>query len=167
MPGRTYNPHYQAECSERLRNHDDEVWSSFHRHWVAFNALYNVSRGQERNRVRSTITKFMAECVDKEWIDKLTEDIPDPPPGNTRYESSNEEFRKKSFEEVKKAKDTTQPSSHRLASIMVLVYQVRCSLVHGNKNPDWDRDNVLVEWGDTALRDVLPKLERAMSEWDG
>ena len=47
--------------------------------------------------------------------------------------------------------------------MMVLVYCVRCSLLHGSKNPDLERDNQLVGWGGRVLDLVIPALETAMS----
>jgi hypothetical protein len=59
--------------------------------------------------------------------------------------------------------DADRRSSERLAALLVLVYQVRCSLVHGNKNPDRDRDNELVSWGVSVLEEVVAALQDAMS----
>lgn len=53
--------------------------------------------------------------------------------------------------------------TERLGAMMVLVYQVRCSLLHGNKNPERDRDNQLVRWGVHVLEVAIPELEAGMT----
>jgi hypothetical protein len=82
-------------------------------------------------------------------------DVPLPPPGDTRFDDSDPRFRERSERDLKTALDASRPSTERLAAIMVLVYQVRCSFLHGNKNPNRDRDNQLVHWGVRVLEAIL------------
>ena len=88
--------------------------------------------------------------------------LPDSPPGDTRYSDTDPRFRRSSERELTVVRNGDKTPAERLAALMVLVYQVRCSLVHGNKNPDRPRDNELVSWGGFVLDLVVPSLENSM-----
>lgn len=164
---RVYRPELQAEQSRRLRSHADPTWEQFHRLWTAFNALCSAADGsEERERVRSVVTGFLTEPVASDLLRQFlppNSDVPDPPPGDTRYDEADPRFRERSQQEFAVLLDPDRPSLERLGAMMVLVYHVRCSLLHGNKNPDRERDNQLVGWGGRVLDLVIPALETAMS----
>lgn len=165
MP-RSYQPDLQARQSRRIRNHSHPSWDGFHRFWTAFNALYNAAAGRtERDRVRAAVKAFLSDDRAAELLAQLTPpqaSLPDPPPGDTRYREDDQRFRQASLREAQLVADDREPSASRLAALMVLVYQVRCSLVHGNKSPDRRRADKLVKWGLSVLQLVVPALEEAM-----
>ncbi len=166
MP-RSYPPQLQARQSQLIRNHVDQIWDRFHRMWTAFNALYNAAGApSERAKVRAIVQRFVTERRGRELLSKLLppkRHLPDPPPGDTRYAKTDPRFRRASGRELAMVRNEAAGASDRLAALMVLVYQVRCSLVHGNKNPERQRDNELVKWGVDTLELVVPALEEVMS----
>jgi hypothetical protein len=168
MPGyaRQYQPDLQAARSRQLRANVNPTWTSFYRHWMAFNALYNVSlEDRERDQVKETVERYLDDQAAAAILDALVAaniTPPDPPPGNTELDDSAPHFRRASRLALRDTRDARLTPRQRLAAMMALVYQVRCSLVHGNKNPQNRRDNQLVEWGLRVLERVVPVLETAM-----
>ncbi len=134
--------------------------------WTAFNALYNAANGRtERGKVRASVQRFLTEDKAAELLTQLLppkEPLPDPPPGDTRYTETDPQFRRPARRELTLVSNESKAATDRVAALMVLVYQIRCSLVHGNKNPQLDRDDQLVQWGLRALDHVVPVLEGAM-----
>ena len=147
MP-RVYPPDLQAQQSRRIRDHEDRSWDRFHRMWTAFNALYNAANARtERGRVRASVQMFLTQDQAGELLTQLlppNETLPAPPPGDTRYTETDPRFRHSAQREMTLVSNESKAATDRLAALMVLVYQVRCSLVHGNKNPQRDRDDQLV-----------------------
>jgi hypothetical protein len=134
---------------------------------MAFNALYNAAavRG-ERKCIRITIRRYMEAADAETLLAQLLPPnlaLPDPPPGNTEWDDAAPEFRADSQRLCADVRNEQLASLDRLAAMMALVYQVRCSLLHGNKNPQNARDNELVTWGARVLELVVPALETAMS----
>jgi len=143
------------------------------RHGMPFTAFgqrstpYNAVGGPtERERVRSVVQTFIKADKASELLPRLVSaenPLPNPPPGDTRWSASDPRFRRDSVIEAAAVNDAGRPSPERLAALLALVYQVRCSLVHGNKNPDRHQDNELVWWGVSVLEEVVPALQDAMS----
>jgi hypothetical protein len=52
-----------------------------------------------------------------------------------------------------------ESTQSRLAAIAGVLYQVRCNLIHGSKDPDSERDRMLVRESITILRELVPALE--------
>ena len=112
---RVYRPELQADQSRRLRNHADPTWDGFHRLWTAFNALYNAAEGrEERDRVRSVVSLFLAEPTASELLQRLLppiSEVPDPPPGDTRFEENDPRFRARSEQELAVVHDPHRPAN--------------------------------------------------------
>src|SRR5712692_287631 len=53
--------------------------------------------------------------------------LPNPPPGDTRWSARDPRFRRHSMIEAAAVNDAGRPSPERLAALLALVYQVRCS----------------------------------------
>jgi hypothetical protein len=52
-----------------------------------------------------------------------------------------------------------ETSRSRLAAVGCVIYQVRCNLIHGDKDPDDARDRMLVSESVGVLRSLVPALE--------
>lgn len=52
-----------------------------------------------------------------------------------------------------------ETSKNRLAAVGGVIYQVRCNLIHGDKDPDDARDRMLVSESVAVLRTLMPALE--------
>ena len=64
-------------------------------------------------------------------------------------------FRKRSTIDLEVVKNTDREPIERLARLMSVVYQIRCNLVHGSKDPDNVRDRSLVSSSQEVLERVL------------
>lgn len=84
------------------------------------------------------------------------------PPGDMRKDSSDPEFKAHTERCAADYRDHTKASYERLAGLMGVIYQVRCNLLHGDKDPDDARDFLLVDSSITVLQAVLPALEDAI-----
>ena len=49
-----------------------------------------------------------------------------------------------------------------IAAVAGILYQVRCNLVHGSKDPDDSRDRMLLRASLQILMDLVPAVERGM-----
>ena len=56
-----------------------------------------------------------------------------------------------------------ESSVDRLAAIGGVIYQVRCNLIHGAKDPDDTRDRMLVSESLAILRVLVPALEAELT----
>jgi hypothetical protein len=54
------------------------------------------------------------------------------------------------------------PAKGRLAGVAGVLYQVRCNLIHGSKDPENPRDRMLVEESLAVLEVLVPALESAL-----
>jgi len=54
----------------------------------------------------------------------------------------------------------------RLAGVVGVLYQIRCNLLHGSKDPSNDRDRILVKESLVVLSALLPELEAALVQAD-
>ena len=70
--------------------------------------------------------------------------IIDPPPADMRLERWDPRFRAASERCKRKYLSRTQTPQARLAGAAGLLYQVRCNLIHGSKDPSESRDRMLV-----------------------
>jgi hypothetical protein len=165
MPRRTYDPALQAALSRRLRSVSPRDWDQYRRNWTAFNALYNVeAAAAEEDRVMACIRKYMAPNTANAVLrdrDNHVRTLTDLPPGDTRRDPSDPYFRQRAQAHANVVVDLAQPPQERLAHLVALLYQVRCSLLHGNKDPNSIRDRALVTASNAILAAVLPDLESA------
>lgn len=93
--------------------------------------------------------------------------LTDLPPGDTRYEATDPKFRALATQDAAIVRDHSQDPLTRLARLGGLLYQVRCSLLHGSKDPSSTRDRMLVTASNKILSDILPHLESAFEEKAG
>ena len=83
------------------------------------------------------------------------------PPGDDRLDPRDPNYRIKTTA-LAKAVSTSNDSVQRLASLMRIVYQVRCNLLQGSKDPEVMRDQDLVAYCTPILEVVIPTLQEIM-----
>lgn len=158
----------QAALSQRLRTRDVPEWCAFLRLWAAFNSLYSEETNpHERERAIQVVWRYIsaprALVLIEETVNAAREIIATPP-GDMRKDASDPQFREQTNRCAAGYSDSTRPSNERIASLMGVIYQVRCNLLHGDKDPDDARDMVLIRSSNTVLESVLPALEDAIRE---
>lgn len=153
----------RAQLSWRLRREAPLEWREFAVLWMAFNALYGVRGGRsERARVISTVRMFLREHDALGILERCQQPINAIgalPPGDMRRASSDPRFRMASEEDWSTYRKPSASPQERLAAVTGLLYQVRCNLLHGSKDPSNDRDRMLVAASVDILNALLPALE--------
>jgi hypothetical protein len=155
----------QASFSQRLRNREVPEWCEFLRLWAAFNCLYGEESGIERDRVMQVVQRYLTDSDAHHLIvqvDVAAQKIIETPPGDMRKDASDMRFREQTERCAIIYCDLCRPSKERLAGLMGVIYQVRCNLLHGDKDPDDVRDMNLVRDSNSVLRVVLPALEEGI-----
>ena len=163
------SPYEQARLASRwLHDADDRLWSDFPRYWMAFNALYNavVNEGEpEIAAVMRVIQLFVdlpsaESCLHDIGRDRIRR-LMAVPPGDDRIPATHPNYRKKTSTQVESFR-TSGNSVERLAALMAIIYQVRCNLVHGSKDPTVMRNQELVSTCTPILEIVVSRLTEIM-----
>lgn len=153
---------YRNALARRLRELDLPDWQGFIRDWISFNTLYTLVRGgSEREQVMNMVRQTVAVDQSEEFLASLLEPITfftQLPPGNMRYDRADPRFRQQSEADLTVVNDAAQDPVERLARLMSVVYQIRCNLLHGEKDPINDRDRDLVQWSYVVLSATLEVL---------
>jgi hypothetical protein len=152
-----------AELSRRLRTRLPDDWKDFASHWTAFNAIYGGEPdARERARVMACIRRHFRERTALRTLRAVTKSIDKIlvlPPGNMRLETWNSNFRAASQRCAALYRNRDESAVGRLAAVGGVLYQVRCNLTHGSKDPDIPRDRMLVSESLAVLRALVPALE--------
>ncbi len=142
-------------------------WREFVTLWVAYNALYGGELDQrERARAMNTVRRYISATDAKHLLKRHAASIAriiGVPPGDMRLDSWDPRFRAASERCAQLVRGRHEAPRGRLAGVAGMLYQVRCDVVHGAKDPDERRDRMLVRESLSILRDLVPTLERAMS----
>ncbi len=153
----------RAELSFRLRTHALEEWSRFTNLWNAFNSIYSGETGRvERTRVMACVRKYFSEHAALRTLRRVTgaiDKILDVPPGDMRRSQGRVDFREASRRCAAIYRDKSETDIGRLAAVGGVLYQVRCNLIHGSKDPRSLRDKMLVRESFSVLRVLVPALE--------
>lgn len=157
------SPILRAELARRLRTVTPADWAEFATLWMAFNAIYGGEPDErERSRVMGAIRRYTTDraarhllCQVRLSIDRVVA----IPPGNMALDAGSLRFREASRRCVTAYQDLEQSSRARLSAIGGVLYQVRCNLVHGDKDPNVPRDRMLVTESVNVLRVLVPALE--------
>lgn len=161
------HPVLQATLAMKWLREDDPLWSRFATRWMAFNTLYNyVTGATERDRVMQVILAYVETTTAAELLrvlDCQVTALASLPPGDSRLQPEDPKFRARSTADMQIMMDQTAPAPQRLARLLAVVYQVRCNLLHGTKDPEVRRDRDLVTWCLQILEVVLPELIQDMS----
>lgn len=133
---------------------------------MAFNAIYGGEPDRwERTRVMASIRNGFSEEAALRVLDAAAhaaDCILATPPGNTRRPHTDPNFRTETIELASQYRQADAPARDRLAALGGVIYQVRCSLIHGSKDPSNARDRMLVRESLSTLRLLLPELENQL-----
>ena len=155
----------RAELSYRIRTEAPTEWTEFSNLWMAFNAIYGGEPDQrERARVISAIRRNMNERQSLRFLRAVTrsvDQILNIPPGNMLLNRENPNFRAASQRYSGVYRNQSETAVSRLAAVAAVLYQIRCNLIHGSKDPEIDRDRMLVLESLKVLQVLLPELEGA------
>ena len=155
----------RARLAYRIRTVPPRDWGAFVSLWMAFNAMYGGEPDRkERARVMSLIRRLLSETaarrvlrVSRPSIDRILE----IPPGNLIMDRFNPRFRAASMKYAARYRDPQETAVGRLAAVGAIVYQVRCNLMHGQKDPESVRDTMLVRESRKVLEALVGELESA------
>jgi hypothetical protein len=140
---------YRDALARRLRELNLPGWQGFIRDWISFNTLYTPAQGRtEREQVMNMVRQSVSADHATDLLATLVEPISffsALPPGNMRYGRRDPRFRQRSLEDLTVVNETTLNAVERLAHLMSVVYQIRCNLLHGEKDPIEERDRELVQ----------------------
>lgn len=164
---RRYHPKHQASLARRIRLNQGLEWGQFTSQWMALNALYNAVEGpSERKRVMNVVEKYLPQPAATRLLGELSaaiQNLAALPPGNVSFSERDKRFRLQSGADLALVRDDTQSATTRMAHLTAVVYQVRCNLLHGTKDPNVQRDRDLVAWSNQVLALLVPALEDAMT----
>ena len=96
----------------------------------------------------------------KESVDLILE----IPPGNMLLNCWDPKLRAASRRCAALYRNRSETALVRLAAVGGIVYQIRCNLIHGSKDPDKERDRMLVRESVAVLKVLVPELEKSLSE---
>lgn len=129
---------------------------------MSFNTFYNQEADRsERTRAMNAIRHNVTDAQSQSLLSQLSDEIvffTRLPPADTRKQLADPLYRQGSQDDLNIVNDLNQNASERLASLISVLYQVRCNLMHGDKDPDSKRDREVVKWSLDTLRKILPVL---------
>lgn len=153
----------RAQLAFRIRRVAPVEWQQFSAHWMAFNAIYGGEPdNRERARVIACIRRAFSEKAALRVLRKVTASIDRillVPPGNLLLNRYDPAFRAASARYAALYRNRRESSVTRLAAVAAVLYQVRCNLIHGDKDPDVERDRMLVGESLAILHVLMPELE--------
>jgi len=162
MPG---SDALRAELAFRIRALAPAKWNEFSTFWMAFNAIYGGEPDRkERSRVMASIRRNMNERRALRVLRAVTKSVDrilEVPPGNMMLNRWDPSFRAASTRYTAMYRNRDETSVGRLAAVAAVLYQIRCNLIHGAKDPQIQRDRMLVEESVLVLQVLLPELEAA------
>lgn len=157
----------RAMLSRRLRSGGPKEWGEFTQLWMAFNAQYGGEPDhRERARVMAVVRRTHDERSSRALLRSCKthiERIVDIPPGDMRLESWDPAFRAASKRCVGLYLSKSESSVSRLAGVAGVLYQIRCNLMHGSKDPRVPRDRMLVQESVQILRPLVESVEGALA----
>jgi len=158
----------RAHLSFRIRTVAPKDWSEFSQLWMAFNALYGGEPDRrERARVMASIRRNFSDRAALRVLRAVTKSVDrilEIPPADLRLNRWNPKFRAASQRCAALYRNKSESSVGRLAAVAGVLYQIRCNLLHGGKDPRNERDRMLVRESVSVLRALVPALEAAIAE---
>jgi hypothetical protein len=150
----------------RIRMGTPREWNEFSQLWMAFNAMYGgeVDR-KERSRVMHCIRRNVGERSALRVLRQVTKSVDRIlaiPPANMLLDRWDPNFRAASQRCAALYRIKSESAVGRLAGVAGVLYQVRCKLIHGSKDPDNVRDRMLVRESLAILRALVPELEATL-----
>jgi hypothetical protein len=133
---------------------------------MAFNSIYGGESDQrERARVMSCIRRHFTERSALRVLRSATKPIDrilELPPGNMLLNRWDPRFRAASQRCAALYRNKKETAVGRLAAVGGVLYQVRCNLIHGSKDPSSERDRMLVHESVAVLEVLVPELEMSL-----
>ena len=155
----------RAELAIRIRTAAPADWHEFSNLWMAFNAIYGGEPDRkERSRVLASIRRNVSDRKALGVLRQVTQAVDRllaVPPGNMMMERCDPNFRSASQRYAAMYRNKKESSVSRLAAVAAVLYQVRCNLIHGSKDPEVERDRMLVSESRTILAVLVPVWEQA------
>lgn len=155
----------RAELSFRIRTGAPAEWTEFSQLWMAFNAIYGGEPdARERSRVMASIRRNFSERAAMRVLRAVTPSVNrilEIPPAKLLLNRWDPKFRAASQRCAALYRNKAETAVGRLAAVGGVLYQVRCNLLHGSKDPRVPRDVMLVQESLTVLRSLVPALEEA------
>ena len=155
----------RAQLATRIRTRSPRDWPEFCSLWMAFNAIYQGEPdARERARLMASIRGNFTETSARRVLRASTASIKNIlsiPPGNLLLNRWDPNFRAASLRYAAMYRNKSETAVGRLAAVAAVLYQVRCNLVHGSKDPSVPRDRMLVAESVAVLRSLVPALEAA------
>ncbi len=143
-------------------------WSEFSNLWMAFNSVYGGEPDQrERARVMASIRRNFSERAALRVLRNVTRSVDrilEVPPGNMLLNRWDPRFRAASQRCAGLYRNKSESALGRLAAVGGVLYQVRCNLIHGSKDPNNPRDRMLVAESVAILNVLVPALENSLLE---
>jgi hypothetical protein len=163
----TASAQLRAELSFRIRMGAPRDWGKFSELWMAFNAMYGgETDARERSRVMSCIRRNLTERAAVRVLRQSTKSIDlilAIPSVNLLLNRWDPKFRAASQRCAALYRSRTVTAIGRLAGVAGVLYQIRCNLLHGSKDPSNERDRLLVKESLVVLSALLPELEAALT----
>jgi hypothetical protein len=161
------NAALRAQLARRIRVASPADWAAFTQLWIAFNAIYGGEPdSKERARVMASIRRNFSERsalrvlrAVRKSVDKILQ----VPPGNMLLDKYDPNFRAASQRCSALYRNRAETSVGRLAAVGGVIYQVRCNLIHGDKDPDNERDRMLITESLFVLQSLVPALEEQLA----
>jgi len=149
----------RSQLAFRIRFKAPAEWLEFCINWMAFNAIYggepdNNERARVMSAIRSCFSKHKAKAVLK-TADRSIQRVIQLPPGNLQLDIWDPQFRAASRKYKRIYTTRSEEPVSRLAAVAAILYQVRCNLIHGSKDPDNERDGMLVRESNRVLKVIL------------
>lgn len=156
----------RAQLAFRIRTASPRDWRDFTNLWMAFNAIYGGEPDRrERSRVMACIRRSFSERGALRVLRAVTKSIDrvlQVPPGNLLLNRYDPSFRAASQRCAAIYRNRRESAVGRLAAASGVLYQVRCNLIHGGKDPDAERDRMLVRESLTVLHVLVPAIEQEL-----
>lgn len=153
----------RAELAYRIRTASPREWSEFGTLWTAFNAIYGGEPDQrERSRVMACLRRHFTNGTATQVlraVRRSVDQILALPPGNLLIDRYDPNFRAASRRYAAMYRNPRETPISRVAAVGAVLYQIRCNLIHGDKDPQAARDRMLVQESLAVLQVLVPALE--------
>jgi hypothetical protein len=130
---------------------------------MAFNAVYgHEAHARELTSVRAAVQHNVSALTARALLRDVRVSINrivSVPPGDMRIDPTDPQFRRSSRELRRVYEDVSAGPVDRLAAVAGMLYQVRCNLIHGSKDPVDPRDTMLVHESVQILERLVPAVE--------
>lgn len=129
-------------------NTEGDCFTSFIYYWIAFNSLYNIYVGREKNRITAFISTEYNNSFDV--VLSISE--------ASTFQTPIQDLHLHGHSSASAARDlanTKKSSKNRLIALMKCIYQARCNLFHGEKVPSNYHDQEIANAASKILKEFL------------